>query len=105
MKKEGSRLSLQRYVQSKACRHALDSNRQGEASAALKIIPSLGLMEVSFPQNDGSLLAAQRGYQGGLQLALLCVPGGWLGVFKHFGTSCFEGKYANANYSLTYLLL
>lgn len=78
MKKEGSRLSLQRYVQSKACRHALDSNRQGEASAALKIIPSLGLMEVSFPQNEGSLLAAQRGYQGGLQLALLCVPGGGL---------------------------
>lgn len=73
MKKEGSRLSLQRYVQSEACRHAWGSSGQGEASAALEIIPSLGLTEASFPQNPWP--AAQTGQPGALQSVLPHLPG------------------------------
>ena len=66
MKKEGSRLSLQRYVQSEACRDACGSSGQGEASAAPEIIPSRGLTDVAFPQNHWPRLAAQTGQPGGL---------------------------------------
>lgn len=50
-KKEGSRLSLQSYVQSRACQHALDSRGMEKATPAIKVIPSLGLVEAPFPQN------------------------------------------------------
>ena len=74
MKKKGSRLSLQRYVQSEACRHAWGSSGQGEASAALWIISSLGLTKASFPQNRWPWMAALTA-AGGLNSVLPHVPG------------------------------
>lgn len=75
----------------------------GETSPALKVIPSLGLVEASFPQNQPAWLV--RGGTTGASPALHVFQGGWLEVFKHFGISCFQGNYSDANYSLTYLFI
>lgn len=97
MKKKGSRLSLQRYVQSEACRHAWGSSGQGEASAALWIIPSLGLTEASFPQNRWPWLAAQTGQPGACSQSCRTSLEGWPDIFNHLGISCSQRKYSNAN--------
>lgn len=75
----------------------------GETSPALKVIPSLGLVEASFPQNQPAWLV--RGGTMGASPALHVFQGGWLEVFKHFGIFCFRGNYSDANYSLTYLFI